>query len=856
MFTIYTIGGGEFLVDFFNATAILVNSAIYGTAFKIVIVIGVMWYGFRASNGALKEAMRWLITTVLIIYMMVFAKASVIIEDRVDVSLAGNRIDNVPFGLAVIAGIASSVDHELTSVFEQLFALPDDLQYAENGFILGAKIAKETAFAEFAHGGGTEDQQRFKVNFQEFVEACVIINAQQGVPYNMVQLKTSENLWSLISDKSGLSPIFTFNFINSDNTTSLLTCKEGIDNISDGIEDQISATQGIIAGKLFPNHDDALDKFIVRHQSTLDYLTTTSQNAEAALRQAIMVNEIQQSMSGYAASLGNHAITPYEQARTELQQRSTYRIIGAQANSWLVLTKTMFEMMLYAFFPLVALYVVAPFGGISILKYYITSFAWLVLWSPCYAAINRLATGVDKYRLEGIYNDGITIANQFQIAGIQEQISQMAGYFSMLVPFITLVVFKGPGAMSSLAHKLGSVLESSAGQAASESSTGNTKIGDTSYNNLSANKQDSSHFFKGQGHKTEINNDGLAITTSASGQVSYNASGLTDNINTKFSASQQEMNNVSNAISSIESQTTNKAISHAVSNGFSVSSSDQYSQSEQDSIQESMNFMKSQSEDLSQTTGLSQSQVLEASAGIGVGFFKDKFSLNAKFGGSVVSDDAFRKLEAFAASEKFEEGMNYMKQNSQNESITYSDSNGDTVTSTMDEAMRKSQDYSNTLSNMQQISKIMSNNQTHEYIAHLHKNYDQHTVEGILNHKNNDYSGQRTESINSFMQAQPSISKNNFNAQAAGVGNREFLNKFEDNMNHQQGYSNKYLNETVDSMTKNAEWNMNNSKSRFEDNFEQKTSRIEGKTEKNVLSGSIDASLDHIKNTLSNDKDK
>ena len=48
MHTIYTIGGGEFMRDFFNGVAILVSSGIYITSLKIMIVIGVLWYGFKA----------------------------------------------------------------------------------------------------------------------------------------------------------------------------------------------------------------------------------------------------------------------------------------------------------------------------------------------------------------------------------------------------------------------------------------------------------------------------------------------------------------------------------------------------------------------------------------------------------------------------------------------------------------------------------------------------------------------------------------------------------------------------------------------------------------------------------------
>ena len=223
MHTIYTIGGGEFIRDFFNGVAVLSNSGVYSSALKIMVVIGIIWYGFMASYaGNIKEALKWVLTTVLVFYIMLFAKASVIIEDKANVGLSGNKIDNVPFGVAVIAGIASGLGESLTRGFEQMFSLPNDMQYSENGLILGSKIIKETAFAEFAMNGGLREQQRFKMNFQEFIEGCVLINAQQGVPYTVSDLKTSTNLWSLISNKDGLSPIFTFKYVYDNNTSDFL----------------------------------------------------------------------------------------------------------------------------------------------------------------------------------------------------------------------------------------------------------------------------------------------------------------------------------------------------------------------------------------------------------------------------------------------------------------------------------------------------------------------------------------------------------------------------------------------------------------------------------------------------------
>jgi conjugal transfer mating pair stabilization protein TraG len=465
MNTIYTIGGGEFMRDFFNGVAILVASGVYISAIKIMIMIGVMWYGFKASHGAISEAIKWMISVVLISYTMLFAKGSIIIEDRANLGLSGNRVDNVPFGLVVIAGISSALEENLTSGFEQMFSLPNDLKYSENGLLLASKVVKETAFAEFAINGGSAQMQRFKGNFQEFVEACVLFNAQQGVPYLASQLKTSTDLWGLISNKDSLSPIFTFKYTQDNNSQVFLTCKDGIDNISADLNRQMTLTEGFLATKLFPNYDDALAKYQTSHQTALDYLTKASKTATHNLTQAIMVNEIQQATQRYSATYGGNELTPYEKARMDIQQANTYRIIGANPSSWLATTKTLFQAILYASFPLAILFVMAPFGGISILRNYIMIFAWLMMWGPSYAVINMIANYSNKMQTGEVFSQGLTIANQMSVIRVQDQISNMAGYFVMLVPFLPLFLFQGIGAMSSLAHTLGSVTESTAGQA-------------------------------------------------------------------------------------------------------------------------------------------------------------------------------------------------------------------------------------------------------------------------------------------------------------------------------------------------------------------------------------------------------
>ena len=717
------------------------------------------------------------------------------------------------------------------------------------GKVLGYAI--DTGEVEFAMNGGLREQQRFKMNFQEFIEGCVLINAQQGVPYTVSDLKTSTNLWSLISNKDGLSPIFTFKYVYDNNTSDFLSCKDGVDNISEDMNAQMELTESSIANKIFPNYSDSLDKYLTTHKTALDYLTTASKTASDNLTQAIMVNEIQQTVSNMSDK-----ITPYEQARVSIQQQNAYRIIGANANSWITNTKTLFEAIMYAIFPIVVLFVISPIGGIKILINYIMVFAWLTLWGPCFAVINMIANYSDKLQTGEVFGSGLTIGNHLDVITVQEQISSMAGYFSILVPFITLFVFQGLGAMSSLAHKLGGTMEGVANQVAGESSTGNISVGNTSFNNVGANKQDMSSFFKGQGHSATVSNDGLITRETASGIKSYDAmSEMSSKLNTSFGLNESEVSSLSNSVAEIESQSTNKAISNAVSNGFSVSSSDGYSRSHMDNITDSMSYTKNMSEDLSKSTGLSQQQVLDASAKIKGGMSIAGFG--AEFGGgiskSMTSSDAYKQLQSFAESEKFDTAFSYMQKNSMDESISYTDSHGNTKTSTVDEALRTAQDYSRQISNSNQLSSIQNTGKTDDYAEFVANHYGK-DAEGIFNHRDHNYDSLRTDSLQKYSEYS-GMQNNSFNNQnhMREMEARAFMNEHYNGMNnnnHRGGYSNADTKSDVESMIGYTSDNIQNEKNRFTNTIETEGKTIASKANDNVFHGSYDAVKESLKDLI------
>ena len=233
-----------------------------------------------------------------------------------------------------------------------------------------------------------------------------------------------------------------------------------------------------------------------------------------------------------------------------------------------------------------------------------------------------------------------------------------------------------------------------------------------------------------------------------------------------------------------------------------------------------------------------------------------KAEFGAKYGGSTTSTDAFNKIEGFAKSEQFGEAFSYMKSNSMNESISFTDSHGNIRTSTIDEALRTSKDYSKQISQMEQMSNIQSTGKTDDYVQFVYSNYGKDS-EGIFNHNNHNYDELRSESFDGFSRSQTLGSGNMNNAvHMQEMEARAFLNKQSNGMQeHSRGYSNSQTKHDASTMIPNAEWNISEGKKRFDTKFEGGRGAIEKRADDNVFVGVAKAGLGQPKDILKDMKD-
>ena len=205
MSEIITYGGGEMLVNVFNAIAMLVNGKT-GTIFRPLMFIGGTVGALWAFSKAFWESsidtlvLKWLIPMMVLVGNCLIPTTTVRILDPV----AGTpphswSIDHVPFGLARGAAMASSIGYSLTSLIEVAFKTPDHQQYNKTGMIFGAEN-----LLEMSHYAITDEL--LARNMRDFVHNCVTFDILFG-KYSMDELKQSPDIWKTIKDKTSNRPL-------------------------------------------------------------------------------------------------------------------------------------------------------------------------------------------------------------------------------------------------------------------------------------------------------------------------------------------------------------------------------------------------------------------------------------------------------------------------------------------------------------------------------------------------------------------------------------------------------------------------------------------------------------------------
>ncbi|MFS0851494.1 conjugal transfer protein TraG N-terminal domain-containing protein [Novosphingobium panipatense] len=483
MVEIFTVGGGDYLVNVFQAVAAWTGNGGYKSLLQVVMVMGL---GLSAITLAFNQDWRawinWFLGATLIYSCLMVPRLDVHVTDRLNPSLAPANVSNVPLGLALMASFTSQVGDYLTGSAEVVFGLPGDLNYSKNGMIYGARLYDATRSLRIS-------DPEFAANLDEHFRQCVFYDVLLG-RYSMKELAETGDIWATIApgSQARAQRFLTRDATSAQVSSNIVTCREAYDTLNAQWAGLVDAMGSVFGRQLYPNQTAALAKakLFADLPVAYQYLTGVSANATEIFKQTLTINAMSQAMHSMSGSSGAGNVDVYAQTRADIQTERTYGSIASNAMKWVPLLNVVLTVLFYALFPVLFPLFLLPKTGPVALKGYVTGFFYLAAWGPLFVILHMMLMykgAADMSAVTG--SNGLSLASFTGMADVNSDIGLLAGYLIASVPFLAGGVAKGAMAISHHATSYLNPSQNAAEEAAREASTGNISLGNSSFENSS-----------------------------------------------------------------------------------------------------------------------------------------------------------------------------------------------------------------------------------------------------------------------------------------------------------------------------------------------------------------------------------
>ncbi|MBW3245791.1 conjugal transfer protein TraG N-terminal domain-containing protein [Epibacterium sp. DP7N7-1] len=521
---IHTVGGGYYLYDIFNYLAAFTGSSNFEALLYAGIVAGVLVASLQlVIFGAVRQVFTYFIGTVLVLGICIGPKSRVIVMDStVPLGIYG-IVDNVPWSVAWVGSITSRAGHAITNQMETLLSGPENLSYQKSGMMFGSTILSQSARWRSLD----PNVQELLVNY---MKNCMVDGVNLGL-VDLTELKSSGDLFSFVRANAPNS--LAFHNPIADQTQ---TCRDGALTFSRAVSleaQNLRSQKAASAFNLRPgdNLPAAANKLDATLSDFQNLIGMTSATAVSTIRQAMLVNSMDDAVQQLIASSGNNAaMTAYQTARTEAQTSASYSAVGISALKWVPLLKIVFESIYYAAFPLAMLMMMTPMVW-TVLKGYFGGFVWLAAWDPLTAVLHSIVMkassgyyreAMGSYSVSGGIDYSMTFANFLGVRAVEQDVGTIAGYLMMSVPFMSFAVLFGATRMAGLATSMLNVSQGAAIESGREAATGNISLANASMNNFAANKWNTSSVYDVGAHTARMAN-GAMRTVNADGSAVFGA---------------------------------------------------------------------------------------------------------------------------------------------------------------------------------------------------------------------------------------------------------------------------------------------------------------------------------------------
>lgn len=640
--TIHVLGFAGLYEILLNATATFMKQDGFASLLRLTALIGIIMatVGFLKQRDPLVYA-KWVLAYVLVLQVVILPKTTVAIYD---ISSQETRVvSHVPVVFAITASLITTVGVGLAESFDMLLSLPDDLAYTKTGSLFGSKIIQASRDFRII-------DSQLKEEMNVYLRNCVVGDIRLNRKYSMGDLSESQNIWPLIS--SNPSPL---RMTTVDNKP--LSCLAATPQLKAKLDAEIQKASSFFGMSLFGRSETTYEKLFKTHlQSAFDYYQDMTDTTSDVFMQTMMINAVGDGITDYKTFTNSTAgVVNNQVTKSEAQHRWAWAISGQKAAWFLPTLYTVLSILMFGLFPVIIVMTTLP-NGMRIFWGYVQFFVSLQFWPILFAMLNLVMMWAGEQTLANY--KGITLVNIDKIDEIHSDLSGVAGYLMLMIPFIAKgLVSSFSEAFSGLATSMTGHLQGSAMSVANDAASGSFSLGQTSFynssaNNLSANKHDT-NWTNMHGMRTEQLATGVTKTRTGSGDtvfdvspgmtksaVSINSSeGLSGSLNEAAETSKQASVHAQETFQSSLSNAAQKMIHLSELKGHESRLGNGVSRSESGEYHASLTKMKQIATDVAHRTGMSTDEAMQGLLSMGVGV-KAGFSTKRNLIGGLLGLDA------------------------------------------------------------------------------------------------------------------------------------------------------------------------------------------------------------------------
>ena len=439
--TLYSIGGAHFVYDVLNGVKMLVSDPNFLVAVKTGLLLGVLYMTLQGLMMGRFPAWQQLLLC-LIVYAALFGlpgKGKPYQGMDLDIynvySNENLKVDDVPWGIGLMAGALSALTWNLTERFEQAFNPVDATRVTHNGYLSSLNLVmtlRNEAMNVFRRG-----HYELGESWYNYIKECTLV----GIDADFKTLDTvfnSKDILKALKQTSAFYGTRIYSPIKDEKTGkverqwTLPTCTEAFEFLKGETEtlftqlDQPNAnvrsplSLGTAMAALGLQADSARNFLMasallpIYHDAAIDRLQMLEQPTAALMMQQSLLQRTTQ----WAA----------EQTMFEKMMRPLM--------TWI-------EGFVFAVTPLMGLLVCVGLFGVRLAFRYLMLLLWIQLWMPVLAVSNLYITSVAKGALSALQSPTGSFNSVLEMGPILEHWLGIGGLMASSTPAIVLMLLYG-----------------------------------------------------------------------------------------------------------------------------------------------------------------------------------------------------------------------------------------------------------------------------------------------------------------------------------------------------------------------------------------------------------------------------